>query len=121
MDTVQVDVNNKVKYFHVQNTINGKSVRATFATEILDTGEVLIGAAFCTPEDTPKFRKDIGRKIAYGRLQKNGMKIGMDKFTGHSVDSIIRKWKDIPKPTIWKRVQPLNVKGVGLSFVESYG
>jgi len=111
-------INNKVKFFHIQTTISGQECRATFATEILDTGEVLIGAAFCAPTDVKKYTKEMGRTISFGRMQKNAMKIGLDKFTGHSADSLVRKWADIPKPQIWTNVIPVNPVNGRLTFVE---
>lgn len=113
-------INNKVKFFHIQTTISGQECRATFATEILDTGEVLIGAAFCAPTDVKKYCKKTGRDIAFGRvqMQKNTIPIGLDMFTGHSADSIVRKWNYTPKPLIWTNVIPVNPVNGRLTFVE---
>lgn len=92
-----------VKIFHTghKGELQGNSIGIlTVVTEVTSNGYVRVGFSFCSPRD--RFIKKNGIARARSRM------FWVTKFTGHSMDDVIRlfnyEMKDNGKPNRWKNV-----------------
>lgn len=110
---------NAIRFFHVKkldHKMNRVGV-ATIASMVVGSGKtatVRVGVSFCSPED--QFVKKFGRANALERMSKLETSY-VDKFTGHSSDTIINIWDKIEKPRFWKDTALQNITDIGLVVV----
>jgi len=106
---------NRVKIFHVRDDKRDM----TIVTEVSeDLKKVTLGFAFCSDKDN--FSKKKGREVGEWRIIHEPVLV--DDFSGHSADSIMRLFNHpsniIRKPKKWQHGQLLNLRDLGLTFVE---
>ena len=83
---------NRVKIFYIRGTTYPNPITSrgviTVASQVMDTGDLYFGVAYCSHKDD--FKKSRGREIAIGRLMKGGDYHYRTHFTGHSSEDFIR-------------------------------
>ncbi len=118
---------NRCKIFYVgdKSGTDGRGV-LTIATEINEDGKTFrVGFAFCSSKD--RFSRKIGRQKALARLNKNKMNTLAGEvmngwmFEDRTIDTAIRVFDVIVKPSEWKNRRLVNIPEAGLTFVEKFG
>lgn len=101
-----------IRYYYFGRTEKGNVNGIVTCATSLNGNKVHVGFAFCSPKDT--FKKDMGRRIAAGRLVSNPVIL---TFSGHSGDDIANYIRDsIITNTLKMSGFPNWVKRISLNY-----
>lgn len=101
-----------IRYYYFGRTKTGNTNGIITCATRLNGFDVHVGFSFCSPKDN--FKKEMGRRIALGRLNESPVIL---KFTGHSGDDVAAYIKTVIESDLLRHNSwPRWVKRVNLEY-----